>query len=115
MRLRKLQPGFSTADTSYPEFVSSAGRLSARFKSSSGQHVQVEFSAVAAFSWQENSGSLLPGEPWDGTCELFDSPLPASHPPGETLHALAELRHIRLNFNAWGRLDVLCAEFAAGP
>ncbi|MFC5579495.1 hypothetical protein ACFPOA_15920 [Lysobacter niabensis] len=113
MRLEKLHTGFSTADTSYPELVYSPGQLSVRFNSSSGHPVRVEFSGVAAFSWQENNDSLFPGEPWDGPCELFDSPLMALHPTGFTLHSVAGLRHIRFNFNAWGRLDVLCVKFSA--
>ena len=113
MRLERLQPGFSTADTSYPEFTATPGLLSVRFNSSAGQPLHVQFSGVAAFSWQENNDSLFPGEPWDGPCELFDSPLLAAHPTGFTLHATTGLRHIRFNFNAWGRLDVLCSEFAA--
>ena len=113
MRLERLHTGFSTADTSYPEFVTSSGRLSAVFNISSGDPVRVEFCGVAAFSWQENNDALSPGEPWDGSCELFESPLMALHPIGVTLHSVAGLRHIRLNFNAWGRLDVLCLEFRA--
>jgi hypothetical protein len=113
MRLEKLHPGFSTADTSYPELVSSPGHLSVRFNNSSGTPVCVEFSSVAAFSWQENNNSLLPGEPWDGPCELFESPLLVLHPAGFTINSVSGLRHIRFNFNAWGRLDVLCATFSA--
>jgi hypothetical protein len=112
MRVERLKPGFSTADTSYPEFASVPGHLCARFTSSDGRPVRVEFAGVVAFSWQENNFSHLPGEPWDGSCELFDSPLLAAHPPGETLHSSAPLRHLRLNFNEWGRLDVLCAGFS---
>ena len=113
MRLSKLHPGFSTADTSYPEISSSPGQLSASFSSYSGNAVRVEFSGVAAFSWQEGKEALLPGEPWDGPCELFDSPLLAVHSAGATLNSVAGLRHIRFNFNEWGQLDVLCIAFAA--
>jgi hypothetical protein len=113
MRLERLHPGFSTADTSYPELVSAPGQLFVGFNSSSGHSVRVEFSGVAAFSWQENNDSLLSGEPWDGPCELFESPLLALHPVGLTLYAAPDLRHIRFNFNAWGRLDVLCIAFSA--
>jgi hypothetical protein len=75
--------------------------------------VRVDFSGVAAFSWQENNDSLLPGEPWDGPCELFGSPFLALHPDGLTPNSVAGLRHIRFNFNAWGRLDILCLAFSA--
>lgn len=114
MRLEKLQAGFSTADTSYPELVSFEGQLSVRFKSSDGHPVRVEFKGVPAFSWQENNGVLLPEEPWDGPCELFESKLLAAHPPGLTMNSSAgPLRHIRFHFNECGRLDVLCVTFSA--
>jgi len=108
MRLEIIKPGFSTADTSYPELASAAGALTVQFRSSSGAPVRVKFQDVPTFSWEENDDLLLPGEPWDGVCELFDSPLLMAYSLGLTLHSVAGLRHIRLNFNAWGRLDVLC-------
>jgi len=113
MRLERLQPGFSTADTSYPELETAAGCLSVRFASSGGEPVHVLFSGVAAFSWQESNDSLLEGEPWDGACELFGSHLLSLHSYGRTLNSAPGLRHVRFNFNEWGRLDVLCTGFAA--
>jgi hypothetical protein len=114
-RAEKFNPGFSTADTGYPEFASAPGYLLARFTSSDGRPLRVEFVGVAAFSWQESNARLLPGEPWDGSCELFESPLLAAHPPDATLHSSGPLRHLRFNFNAWGCLDVLCVDFSAAP
>lgn len=112
MRLERLNTGFSTADTSYPALEFTPGRLTMSFNSSAEDLVRVEFEGVAAFSWQESHGRLLPGEPWDGPCELFGTPLLNEHPAGLTLHARVGLRHIRFNFNEWGRLDVLCSAFA---
>ncbi|MCU0864981.1 MAG: hypothetical protein MUC36_14420 [Planctomycetes bacterium] len=112
MHVQELRLGFSTADTSYPSLVFAPARLSASFRSSSGEPVAVEFGGVAAFSWQEDQDDLLPGEPWDGPCEIFDSPLLAAHPPGKTMYSVAGLRHIRFHFNEWGRLDVLCTSFS---
>ena len=111
MRLELLRTSFSTADTSYPELSSGEGTLLVRFESASGESVCVEYREVAAFSWQENNGELLPGEPWDGACELFESSLLAAHPQGLTMHSLSKLRHLRFNFNECGRLEVLCSEF----
>jgi hypothetical protein len=81
-------------------------------RSSMGRIMSLEFLGVAAFSWQENNDSLLPGEPWDGICELYESPWLVEHSAGRTLHSVDGLRHIRLNFNEWGRLNVLCTTFS---
>lgn len=112
MHVQDLHLGFSTADTTYPGLSFAPTRLSVSFESSSGEPVTVDFGGVAAFSWQEDQGELLPGEPWDGPCEVFDSPLLAAHPAGSTTYSVAGLRHIRFHFNEWGRLDVLCIGFA---
>ena len=92
--------------------TSSAGQLSVSYSSSSGNLVKIVFTGVPAFSWAEASDSLMPGEPPDGTCEIFGSSLLSEHPDGKTMYSLSQLRHIRLNFNAWGRLDILCMSFA---
>ena len=113
MRAEKLHPGFSTADAGYPQVQAGAGLLIATFPNSSGQAITVRFDGVAAYRWQECMEGLAPGEPWDGTCELHESSWLAEHPPGSTMYAVEGLRHIRLNFNAWGRLDVLCKSFAS--
>jgi hypothetical protein len=114
MHATPLTPGFSTADTSYPELASGEGTLHVRFDSSAGEPVRVGFVDVAAFSWREaGDDPLLPGERWDGTSELFDSPLLHAHSPGRTMHSSrGPLRHLRLNFNDCGSLDVLCTAFA---
>jgi hypothetical protein len=112
MHVQRLHPGFSTADTTYPSMSFAPPRLSVAFESSSGDPITVQFDGVAAFSWQEVHGELLPDEPWDGPCEVFDSPLLLAHPPGATMCSVAGLRHIRFHFNEWGRLDVLCLGFA---
>jgi hypothetical protein len=108
MRLEAFHPGFSTADTSYPELTFAPGVLGVSFTSSSGERVGCRFIGVAAFSWCEESDALLPGERWDGSCELFESPLLVAHAPGTTLNSVLGLRHLRLNFSACGRLEVLC-------
>ena len=112
MHVQVLHPGFSTADTTYPSLSFAPTRLSVAFESSSGEPVTVDFGGVVAFSWQEDQDGLLAGEPWDGPCELFNTPLLGAPPPGKTRYAVAGLRHIRLHFNEWGRLDVLCIGFS---
>jgi hypothetical protein len=43
--------------------------------------------------------------------ELFDSELLRAHPKGQTIYSPELARHLRLNFNAWGTLDVICSKF----
>ncbi|MEO8672198.1 MAG: hypothetical protein ABI411_12850, partial [Tahibacter sp.] len=113
MHASTLEAGFSIADTSYPCLVASEGTLSASFSSSSGQPVMVDFSGVAAFHWHEQSADrLLVGERYDGVCEIFNSAWLSQHSPGSTAHSVPALRHIRLNFNECGCLEVLCLKFA---
>lgn len=114
MHATPVTPGFSTADTSYPELASAAGTLHVRFAGSAGEAVKVGFAGVAAFTWREAADApLLPGERHDAVSELFDTPLLHAHPAGRTMHSSrGPLRHVRLNFNAWGSLDVLCTAFA---
>lgn len=112
MHMKLLAIGVSTADTSYPRIAFDDGRLVVGFSSSEGRPVSVSFLGVAAFSWRENGEALLPGEPWDGSCELFDSELLRAHAPGATIGSVEGLRHFRLRFHEWGCLDVLCTGYA---
>lgn len=113
MRASTLDAGFSVADTSHPTLASGEGWLTASFSSSSSQPVLVEFSKVAAFHWHESpSDRLLEGERYDGVSEIFGSQWLAQHSPGRTMNSVAGLRHIRLNFNECGCLEVLCTAFA---
>jgi len=111
MRLEKLHPGFIVADAEYPSVIGSSGQLLLKFNSSHGEAISVIFSGVPAYHWQEGESPVLSGEPWDGSCELFESEWLSQHAPGKTINSHAGLRHLRFNFNAWGQLEVLCSGF----
>jgi len=112
MQIHRLNPGFSTADAGYPSISSSPGKLNMAFNNSSSRLVLVEFSGVPAFRWQEGELPLAPGEPYDGSCELFGTEWLSQHTEGRTMNSGPQLRHLRFNFNAWGSLDVLCSSFS---
>lgn len=112
MYIKKINAGFSIADTGYPSITTNAGSLTLSFNNSSGELVSVVFTGVAAYHWQESDTTLLPNEPWDSACELFDSPWLQQHPPGQTLYSVDGLRHLRFNFNAWGKFELLCLTFS---
>lgn len=110
-RIEPFNPGFSTADAEYPEIHAAAGSLHLTFKDWREQIVHVEFTEVCAFRWQE-AESLLPNEPFDGSCELLESPWLAEHvEQGIILLQGSQYRHLRFNFNACGQLQVLCVSY----
>ena len=109
MHISLLQPGFSTADADYPELHLRADVLHLSFKDWREQPVRVEFAGVCAVSWQE-AEELLPDEPYDGACEVHNSPWAARH--AEEANPTDLLRHFRFNFNGSGQLQVLCVSFA---
>ena len=111
MHVEKLSPGFLVSDTGYPSISTHPGFLTLSFDDYQRMHVVVVFESVAAYRWQEGDRPLAHGEPYDGACELFESPWLAQHRQGQTMHSLGALRHLRFNFNAWGRFEILCDSF----
>ena len=109
MRATKLEANFVVADAQYPSLVSAPGRLAVSFVDYTGENVVVEFEDVCAFRWQEGDRPLLEGEPYDGVCEVHRSEWAQQHLPSSTMHAGKQVRHINLNFNAAGFLEVLCS------
>jgi hypothetical protein len=110
-RIEPLNPGFSTADAEYPEVRAAHGTLHLKFKDWREQDVEVQFNEVCAFRWQE-AESLLPDEPYDGSCELLESEWAAQHLLQLAVPVEAKLRHLRFNFNACGQLEILCTSYA---
>lgn len=113
VQVEKLDVGFSVADAGYPSVSAMPSRLVLVFTDSRGKSVSVTFTGVPAYRWQESERALLPGEPFDGACEITQSSWLTEHLPGTTMYAGKGLRHLRFNFNAWGCLDVLCSGYSA--
>lgn len=100
-----IDPGFSTADANYPGFESSSGNLKVTFLDWQEQTINVTFKEVMAFKWQE-AEQLLPNEPYDGACKILNSEWLTQH------GNIADYNHYCFNFNACGKLEVLCSSFA---
>ena len=111
--MQMLDLGFSIADGGYPTLTTLPGSLSLAFRTASGALASFVFSDVAAFTWQEGEVPLGVNEPWDGACELMQSPLLSAHPGGATMHGSSLPRHFRFRFHPWGTLDVVCGNYVA--
>jgi hypothetical protein len=112
MHAKKLDAGFVVADAKYPSVTTVPGELQLTFVDYTDTEVTVQFSDVCAFRWQEGDQAMLEGEPYDGVCEVLGSDWVSEHPPQMISHVGLTVRHIRLNFNACGSLEVLCSSFA---
>ena len=104
-----IEAGFSTADAEYPAITASEGRLEL-FNDWREESVRVAFHDVCAFKWQ-SAEELLSGEPYDGTCEVIGSEWIIEHVRQNVIPAQSGHRHLRFNFNAWGKLEVICTHF----
>jgi hypothetical protein len=110
-RIVAVEPGFAVADAAYPELHAKKGVLLATFQDWRGREVKVRFEEVIAFHWQE-AESLLHEEAYDGSCELLESEWTADHQRQGLITEGTKVRHLRFNFNACGKLEVLCGRFS---
>lgn len=104
-KVEVFDPGFSTADANYPEFVLKNGSLRMVFQDWQERTIFVEFEDVHAFKWQE-AAHLLPNEPYDGICKIRNSNWLFEHNLDESIY-----QHYCFNFNVCGKLEVLCISF----
>lgn len=72
--------------------------------------VQVQFDDVIAFKWQSDEIEA-DGDPIDNTWEVVESKWLAQHVQAGVIPLDADYRHLCLNFNACGRLEVICRDF----
>lgn len=108
--LEPITPGFSTADAEYPNITAKNGVLTLTFRNWKTQEIEVCFSEVCAFRWQE-AELLLPGEPHDGAVEVLNSEWLALHISQGAIPEEQAAHHYRFNFNACGQFEVLCGSF----
>jgi hypothetical protein len=72
----------------------------------------VIFYDAVALKWQRTEEPLLPGEQPDGVHVVADSHWLTQH--RDHREAGHSHRHLKLNFNAWGVLEVICLEATLG-
>ena len=111
-QLGKPEPiflGFSVADGEAPELSLVGQVLTARFVDAHGQRIVVTFEDALAVRWQEADHYYGPGEQYDGCNVIGDSPWLAEHTRQSLTWAGTEFRHLKLNFNGAGVLEVICS------
>ena len=100
--------GFSVADAESPRLELAGQTLTARFEDWKDQPVVAVFENVIGVRWQEADHYYGPDDRYDSCFVITDSPWLAEHEQqGMTFGAVA-FRHLKLNFNAAGILEVLC-------
>ena len=111
MRARPIEPGFHVADAQEIALAYDGESLVLSFVDWREEQVRVAFDEAVAFRWQR-AEEVQPGEAWDGTSVHPDSPWLEEHRrQGE---ATTSHQHLALNFNAAGRLDVICTAARVG-
>lgn len=106
MTADRFDLGFHIADAEDVALEYDGERLVLRYADWQERPVQVAFEGAVAFRWQR-AEHVRAGERWDGTSVHADSPWLDEHRrQGE---ATESHQHLVLNFNAAGRLDVICA------
>jgi hypothetical protein len=101
--------GFSVADAESPDHHLKGQVLTARFKDWREHPVTLVFPDVIAVRWQEADYYVDGGDRFDSTVVVHDSEWLAEHKGQGVPWKNANLRHLKLNFNAAGILEVLCS------
>ena len=105
MRAEPVSLGFVIADGERVELAYDGEDLRLRFVDWTGDQLAVSFRATVAFRWQraENVG---PDERFDAAHLMRESEWLAEHLRQK--EATPDHRHLKLNFNAAGCLEVIC-------
>ncbi|MDA0137630.1 hypothetical protein [Solirubrobacter deserti] len=106
---RPVDLGFSIADAEEVELAHDGDDLTVSFTDWADRRRSVTFTDTVALRWQR-ADDVAPGEAYDGANEIADSPWLERH--RQAGEATGEHRHLKLNFNAAGCLEVLCSAVA---
>jgi hypothetical protein len=105
----EIDLGFSSADAEDVQFTYKGGKLVLQFIDWTEKPIKVMFSDVVASKWQE-AESLGPEERDDMTYIINNSKWLALHVSQNYIQKNQEYRHLKINFNACGSLEVLCKD-----
>jgi hypothetical protein len=105
MPAEPISLGFSIADAEDVDLSYDGDVLQLRFTDWHGRRLALTFEDAVAFRWQR-AEDVQPGEVYDGSNIDRDSAWLAGHRRQQ--EAAGDHRHLILNFNAAGRLEVLC-------
>lgn len=100
--------GFSPADAKAPVLHLDAQVLTLRFEDWHGEHVTVTCHDTIAVRWQEADWYVDEGDRFDGTFAVRNSAWLAEHTRQGVPFGDKPFRHLKMNFNAAGILEVLC-------
>ncbi len=106
MHAEPIELGFSVADAERPTASYDGEELELRFHDWAARPHVVTFVATIAFRWQD-ADAVGAGEAFDGSNLIVDSPWLAEHAAQEL--TTPKHRHLKLNFNTGGCLEVICA------
>jgi len=102
--------GFTVADAESPRLQLEGQVLILGFMDWKEEQVTVRFSDVIAVRWQEAEYVIDEGERFDSTHVVHESAWLGDHERQNVTWGGAQHRHLKLNFNAAGILEVLCTE-----
>ena len=108
-RTEVVDLGFVVADAEAPKLTLESQRLMVEFLDWRDRRVTVVFADCIALRWQEAERFVDDADRCDSTVMVHDSEwLQAHDRQGHTDMGGRLFRHLKLNFNAAGQLEVLC-------
>lgn len=107
--------GFNVADAERPKLHLVGQELTVRFIDWREAPVTLVFSDTIAVRWQEADYYVDDGDRDDSTVLVHDSPWLAEHEKQAMTWKNSGHRHLKLNFNAAGILEVLCSGVQVMP
>ncbi len=111
-RTEIINLGFAVADAEGPTLHFSQQHLELTFVDWKDNEVRVEFADVIAVRWQEAEYYIDDRERFDSVHLVHDSAWLAEHDRQNMTWEGSNHRHLKLNFNAAGILEVLCTDVA---
>jgi hypothetical protein len=109
--IRLLNGGFSTADGDFATFdFNDHQYVRFSFVDWREETVCLLFKNVVALRWQ-TAEELLPGEPYDGSCEIVDSPWLAMHLHQGVIDSDVQYHYYKFSLNPCGSFEVICSGY----
>jgi hypothetical protein len=109
-RTEIISLGFTVADAQAPSLHLAEQRLLVSFVDWKDTRVEADFADVIALRWQEAEYLIDDLERYDSVHLVHDSLWLAEHERQQMTWANSNHRHLKLNFNAAGILEVLCTD-----
>jgi len=105
-----VKTSFSLSDAEYPTFTKEGGVLTVRFQDWQESEIEIYFSEVVAFKWQECE-EYLENEKDDCCYKILSSSWLRQHLEQGIIIESEGYNHYRFNFNCNGQLEVISNAF----